>query len=101
MSEVHKARQILPLKPLKCGSFWDDEQTQDKTGHQTAEMGRGADLRRRDVEQDLDYNDKKDVQKALFRLPNVAMANEKSGPGAHNPHHATGCANELGRPYNL
>lgn len=102
MSEVHNARQIFPLKRLsKRCSFWSNEQANDKTGHQTAEMGRRADLGRRNVEQNLDDDDEKDVEKTLLCLPNVAMANEKSGPGANNSHHATGCANELGWPHDF
>src|ERR1700704_1897000 len=102
MSEVHNPRQIFPLKRLsKRCSFWCDEQANDKTGHQTAEMRRRADLGRRNIEQDLDDDDEKDVEKTLLCLPHVAMANEKSGPGAHNSHHATGCANDLGGSYDL
>ena len=64
-------------------------------------MRRRADLRRENVEHDLDDNDEQNVQKTLFCLPNVAMAKEKSGPGADNSHHATGRTNKLGWPHNL
>src|SRR5712692_9089554 len=98
MRQLHNARQIFPLKRR---SFWGDEQANNKTGHQTAEMGRGTDLWCRNVEQDLDDDDEEDIEKSLFCLPNVAMANEKSSPRADNSHHATGCANKLGWPHDL
>src|SRR5437868_1611142 len=87
--------------PSKRGLFWSNEQADPKACHQTTKMGRGADLRRGNIEQDLDADNKKDIEKTLLCLPNVTMANEKSGPGANNSHHATRCAHQLGRPNDL
>src|SRR5437016_605241 len=94
MHQLHNSRQMRCLS--KCGSFWRDDQANGKTGHQTAEMGRRTDLWGRNVEQDLDDDDQKDVEKTLLCLPHVAMTNEKSGPRANNSHDAAGCANKFG-----
>lgn len=64
-------------------------------------MRRCADLRRRNVERDLDSNDEQDIEQALLRLPHLAMAKKKSGPGPDDSHDASGRADQFGRSDNL
>lgn len=54
-----------------------------------------ADLGRGNVERDLDYNDEQDVEQPLLRLPDVPVADEKSGPGSDDSHDAAGRADQL------
>ena len=58
-------------------------------------------MRRGNVEHDLNGDDEENIEKTLLRLPNVAMANKKSSPGADNSHNATGRTNKLGWPHDL
>jgi hypothetical protein len=60
-------------------------------------MRRRAHLRCRKIERYLDYNNQENVQEALFGLPHVAMAHQKSGPSAHDPHDTAGGADKFGR----
>ena len=58
-------------------------------------------MRRRNVEEDLDYDDEEDVKQALPGMPDVTMSKKKSRPSADNSHNAARCADKLGRPDNF
>src|SRR5205085_3292999 len=58
-------------------------------------MRRGADLRRGDVERDLDGDDQEDVKQTLARMPDVAMSQKKSCRGADDSHYAPRSADQF------
>ncbi len=64
-------------------------------------MRRRADFRCENVEHDLDGDDEQNVEKTLFCLPDMAMAQKKSGPRADDAHDAAGCADQLSRSHDL
>src|SRR5919198_322128 len=62
-------------------------------------MSRHADLRRRQIEGDLNHYDHYDISEALFRLRRVTMSQQKSRPRADDSHDTTRSANKLGDLY--
>src|ERR1041384_4190838 len=60
-----------------------------------------TDLRRGQIERDLDYHDEGDISEPFFRERRAMMAQQKSGPRADHAHDATGSANYLSILYNL